>query len=145
MPVTTYRDLHAVLPTLGYWLARQTGGHYVYKHRHQSNFTLPMSPSDHRAFANDLALLRRRHPNAEVLKPQQRSTRGGRRRRSPSDLRRKTRRAALYQAPQSPPRFERPDCTSCIDCGRPWLSDLDPLQHCCPACGGEIVLGREVA
>lgn len=144
MPITSYRDLHAVLAGLGYWLDRQTGGHYVYKHRHQSNFILPLSPSDHRAFANDLAALRRRHPNAEVLKPQQRSARSGRRRRRRAQRPVRTFRLAAVATPKPAP-LVRPEQTSCIECGRPWLSDLDPLQHCCPACGGDVVLGRDVA
>lgn len=38
--------------------------------------------------------------------------------------------------------FERPERTSCVGCGRPWLSDLDFTFRPCPACGGQVVAGR---
>ena len=40
---------------------------------------------------------------------------------------------------------ERPEHTSCEDCGRLWLSDLSPKLHPCPACGGVVRVGRPVA
>jgi hypothetical protein len=37
---------------------------------------------------------------------------------------------------------ERPERTSCEDCGRLWLSDVNPKLHPCPVCGGVVRLGR---
>lgn len=56
--------MHALVVDLGYRLIRSHGGHLVYEHDEQERLTLPATPSDWRARANDLAEIKRRHPDA---------------------------------------------------------------------------------
>lgn len=55
-----YQGMRRCLRDLGYTSRR--GKHEVWSKDGQANFTLPLTPSDYRSFANDLARLRRRHP-----------------------------------------------------------------------------------
>ena len=138
------REMHRMLVELGYWLERSDGDHYVYYHAKQGPFTVAVSPSDHRAKANTVALLKRRHPQ---FFRRVKAT-GPRRRKRPERERQAAHLKAVLNAADRDAesdvvRFpERPERTQCIDCGRPWLSDLSPEGRACAQCGGPIVLGR---
>jgi predicted RNA-binding Zn-ribbon protein involved in translation (DUF1610 family) len=46
-------------------------------------------------------------------------------------------------APRPQPRPTGPEHTSCVTCGRRWLSDLSPVGRRCPGCGsiGTVLIG----
>lgn len=123
-----------LLRRLGYWLARQDGSHLVYMHRSQAPFTLPSTPSDHRAYRNDLARLRRRHPDAEPLK-RRKSSRPRRRRRATGARGPLSLLMVPATVPEGPPERDGDDC----NCGRKWLSDLSPVGRRCPSCDGWVL------
>lgn len=56
------REIAPELKRCGYRVERTGGGHVVFVRDGFENFVVPSSPSDHRAFANDMARLRSRHP-----------------------------------------------------------------------------------
>jgi predicted RNA binding protein YcfA (HicA-like mRNA interferase family) len=146
---TNYRELRKLLETeeFGYWLARQNGDHYVYKHARQPNFVVPSSPSDIRSFANSVAELKRRHPNASpfATSAKRSDRRAAASKTSPKVRERRRLITAFHHMVRhvthkaEPVARSRPDRTQCIQCGRPWLSDLDPTERSCPNCGGVVV------
>lgn len=75
------RELDGTLKALGYRLDRNDGGHFVYVKDGFDPYTLPGTPGDVRAVKNDIAKLRRRHPDAAMF-ARKKSTRPKRRARA---------------------------------------------------------------
>jgi hypothetical protein len=131
-------DLQRLLKALGYTHER---GHR-WTHPAAGVMTTSLTPSDWRVERNTIAELRRRHPDHPALARQVRSQSATERKRR----RRKNRAARMTLVRETETGvvelFTRPEKTACIDCGRRWLSDLDPRQRTCPACDGEVVFGQ---
>jgi hypothetical protein len=131
-------DLQRLLKALGYTHER---GHR-WTHPAAGVMTTSLTPSDWRVERNTIAELRRRHPDHPALVRQVRSQSATERKRR----RRKNRAARMTLVRETETGvvelFTRPEKTACIDCGRRWLSDLDPRQRTCPACDGEVVFGQ---
>jgi hypothetical protein len=131
-------DLQRLLTALGYTHER---GHR-WTHPAAGVMTTSLTPSDWRVERNTIAELRRRHPDHPALARQVRSQSATERKRR----RRKNRTSRMTLVRETETGvvelFTRPEKTACIDCGRRWLSDLDPRQRTCPACDGEVVFGQ---
>lgn len=144
-----HEQIITLLGELGYEFARKGGGHAIYKRAGFDNFVVPTSPSDHRALKNDLARLRRRHPEHFVSHrraPEDRVPRQSRKSRDKRDASKSARSTALMVAGAKPRRIERPDVTACAGCGRRWLSrDITPQGRPCVACGGQYIIGKDLA
>jgi hypothetical protein len=131
-------DLQRLLKALGYTHER---GHR-WTHPAAGVMTTSLTPSDWRVERNTIAELRRRHPDHPALARRVRSQSATERKRR----RRKNRTSRMTLVRETETGvvelFTRPEKTACIDCGRRWLSDLDPRQRTCPACDGEVVFGQ---
>lgn len=128
-----HRQVDGLLRNLGYRFERMDShGHSVYVHPQGWVWRVPSTPSDHRTHKIMLQQLRRRHPNAEVLKrPRKAPTKA----RQANQSREPRRRLVIVPAkPKQRTVLSRPARTACVDCGRRWLSDLDPTGRKCPAC-----------
>lgn len=143
-----------ILSAHGYEFDRIAGnGHYVFTHPGQDDFHVSGSAFDGPVRGAFLSEMRKRHPNS--THPALFQRRSGRERSTkPFSVREERgRRRMLRDAERlaASARFARPvarvapEHTSCEDCGRRWLSDLDPLTHPCPACGGAHRIGRRAA
>lgn len=143
LPSKEAREMHALVTSLGYELDRWQGGHLYYTHADQDPLTLSSTPSDFRTRANDLARLKRRHPEAFEQ------------RKNPEARRRRSRKRRAVKVPVSLVGAEPLDSArvpaeflqvpACRECGRPWLSDLDYSCRACPECGGPITCQKEAA
>lgn len=101
------REIAPIAERCGYRFDRQAGGHYVFIQAGFPNFVVPSTPSDIRAFANDIARLKRLHPDQfERAKSANRPTKGQRRSRAKSRLSRTP--IALLQQPASTAAAEAP-------------------------------------
>jgi hypothetical protein len=144
LPSGWHRDFDRLLRVLGYSLDDSHGRtHLTYRHpEHPGVFTVACTPGDGRTEVNLLTQLRRRHPDHPALTRNVRSRTAADRKRR----RRKNRAARMTLVRETETGvvelFTRPEKTACIDCGRRWLSDLDPRQRTCPACDGEVVFGQ---
>lgn len=155
-PSRTVRDEMAILIDLGFEYGGTTGGHHRWEHPTHGRLR-PMSstPRNEKTWrkahrAEVAALMGLTLWQLERLIAGQPLTRTGRKRRRHAIRGRAARGpAAIRTVPATEPREQptlvRPDRTSCVDCGRPWLSDLDYAGRPCPKCGGVVVGGREAA
>lgn len=134
-PSPWHRRMDRLLRALGYTRRPgRTGGHIVYTHPEQPMLKIASTPRNEHATQDALLrALRHRHPDVAGLAPRVHN-RG--RVRGP----RRLRVVALARPPRQTEARPRP---ACGDCGRVWLSDLDPTFRACPACGG-VVLGSTV-
>lgn len=149
------RWMHQQLVQLGYTCDGVLGnGHFVYRHPDQPDYhvsgTAYDAPPVRRAFR---AEMRKRHPGHALFTPPSSSSSASHRPTTRQRDRREQARikAALRAAERDAERrtathavgpcVPRPERTSCVECGRRWLSDLDPTGRLCPACDGEIVVG----
>lgn len=134
-----HREWDRRLRRLGYRPSHtDSHGHLVYLDSTGRRFSVPSSPSDWRTQRIMLTQLRAAHP--DVL-ARRRSARAARAR----NARGRAARVVVALVPAVRVRVPTPPRTECVSCGRPWLSDLDPLQHACPRCGGEHRIGLERA
>lgn len=156
-PDRTVRDEMAILERLGFrYLGMNAAGHHIFEHPEHGRLR-PMSSTPRNAMS-----WRRRHRTevaallglnlfqfqrliaGQPLQRRARPSRGRRvvARRRPLSLVTAAAERVLEPAPVA---IRRPERTSCIDCGRPWLSDLDFTYRPCPQCGGQVVAGRDAA
>jgi len=160
-PDRTVREEAAILARLGFrYLGSNAGGHHLFEHPRYGALrpmsSTPRNPrtwrTAHRREVAALMGLNLFQLNRLIAgQPLQQRPRSRRSRR----LRRGVQRSvvALMHRPadaKPAPVVENapvpvPSRTSCIDCGRLWLSDLNPSGRPCPACGGRVVLGKEAA
>jgi predicted RNA-binding Zn-ribbon protein involved in translation (DUF1610 family) len=145
------KQQHALMAIFEYELtgwSKRTGGHPIYERDGFDRLELSCTPRNEKAARGRLLnTLRKRHPEH----PMWRSARKRRSQRPASreQERKQASATALINAAarerSDRPAVVRPERTSCVSCGRPWLSDLDFVGRPCPACGGEIVGGRRAA
>lgn len=77
------RQIAPDLERCGYGFARQTGGHFIFTREGFPVFVVPSTPSDPRAYANDMARLKGLHPEMfERRKSENRPSKDARRARS---------------------------------------------------------------
>jgi hypothetical protein len=145
------KQQHALMAAFEYELAgwsNRTGGHPIYEREGFGRLELSCTPRNEKAArARLMNTLRKRHPehpmwrSAKKRRSKRPDNRDGERRQAAA--------AALINAAARSraerPVLARPERTSCISCGRPWLSDLDYVGRPCPKCGGEMVGAREAA
>lgn len=142
------REIHDMLTDIGYNMTRSRS-HLIYELEGFRALTVPATPSDWRWKQNTLAEIKRRHParfvrrKAPVSRPRVGMSARIERARA-RQLKSAETLAEQARVPRPEP-FVAPERTECADCGRPWLSDLDPLTHSCPSCGGAHILGRSAA
>lgn len=144
-----YRKLVDALEALGYELARSNGPHHVYKRDGHQQFVVPVTPSDNRSIKNDLARLKRRHPEAFQVRRRPaeervpRATSGARNRTARSRAARDI--ALTLATADASLRVERPEKTGCDTCDWVWRSDLPASGRPCPVlgCGGTIIVGKD--
>ena len=125
------------LHDLGYVVVRN-GKELVYRRPDGQTIIVPCTPSDWRGWTNAMAFLRRRHPVELARHKAAPEVRAARRHR---DRQRQTPLAALPE-PEVIVVRPTPDRTQCVDCGRLWLSEIDPTGRACPHCGGDVLIGR---
>lgn len=139
-----HRQVDGLLRSLGYRFDRMDShSHSVYIHPQGWVWRVPSTPSDHRTHKIMLQQLRRRHPDAEVLRRPRKAPTKARQAVRQARRSRRALRIVSATATRVKPVVSRPSRTACVDCGRRWLSDLDPTGRKCPACGGNVVLGRD--
>jgi predicted RNA binding protein YcfA (HicA-like mRNA interferase family) len=142
-------DLRRLLSELGYTLVRTSGPHHIYKREGFPMFTCPVTPSDWRAMKNDMAALKRRHPEhftSNRRAPEDRLPRESSKSRQKRKASKVARNTGLALAASEQTRVERPDVTACAACGRRWLSrDITPQGRPCVECGGEYIIGNDLA
>lgn len=138
LPGKYARDFDKLLRSLGYELLRSEGGHLVYGHEDfDKPFVLPSTPSDVRAFANDLARLKRRHP--EFFRVTKAPASARRRRKSRNRARQPTmpRFEGTPSAVRATPLNSMP--MRCESCARPFQPMAVVAERPCPACDGVLV------
>lgn len=138
------RRLERVLNDLGYRPERVgRSAATIWKHPSGLIFSVHRSPSDVRWLANCLAELHRRHPNHVVFARRKASREQRFQRRARQRRHQRALQAVTPVVAVKPPPVVVPNQTSCVDCGRRWASEIDPTGRPCPACGGEVMVGRD--
>lgn len=135
-----HRDVDRLLRALGYEPVRiDSSSHFVYRHPEGHIWRVPSSPSDFRTDRIMRQQLRRRHPDHPALKTSRKTHAGHK------PKRQATRIAKVIPIHQGRRRakLSMPERTACVECGRLWISDLDPSFRACPRCGGDVVVGRD--
>jgi len=141
LPSSAAREMDKVLRKLGYTLERN-GNHLVYSHPDFAGpLTMPATPSDWRAWANALAMVKRRHPAFFV----QRKSDRPRRQRSQARLDRSPSSQALvlrsFEAAEPVARALVMNAMRmrCVECARPFVPGSTIRGRGCPRCGGELM------
>ena len=144
------KQQHELMTSFGYelaeWSKGDRGGHPIYARAGFDDMELSSTPRSERNARRALLVeLRRRHPEHPLWKSMQKrkAKRGGSSRQAEQ---RQARARALVRAGEravSARAVATPNApltrTGCIDCGRPWLSELDPTGRDCPQCGGLVM------
>lgn len=156
-PDRTVREEMAILERLGFrYLGMNAAGHHLFEHPEHGRLR-PMSSTPKNQFtwrirhrgevATLLGLTLFQFERLIAGQPLRQRPRVSRPRYRRPRQRRPLSLVTAAAEPAKPEveRLPRPERTSCIDCGRPWLSDLDYTFRPCPACGGQVVGGRGVA
>ncbi|HEX3803141.1 MAG TPA: hypothetical protein VHV75_09895 [Solirubrobacteraceae bacterium] len=131
------RDFKRLLTALGYQFDRNAK-HEIWANATGQEVLMSQGLGEIKAYQVDQ--LRKRHPDHPALKRKPGAGKGVHHGRD------RHRQRALKIVPAAPSEkpvvLATPDRTSCVDCGRPWLSDISPVGRPCPKCGGEVVVGR---
>lgn len=149
------RERAQLLRSLGYEFVREASHGYQFRHPDfDKPLKVPKTPSDNRTGENWLREVKARHPEA-FERPK--SRRPKTKRRGPGSTAAwlaaeaakwmdafEARAWLEANAGQAPPAdvdaaangpASKPEC---IECGRPWLSDLNHAGRQCPQCGGDV-------